>query len=359
MAPALLPPLCRDIGVDPQGLTETECAVPQSEAPMTSRPRLVAAVLAVAARAAHAADIPFDAMIAEARKDCAKAAPAYPASDQLHAPGGHCDARNAYYGTGEPVNDVKARACAYAGKDYDVLSMLYANGRGVPRNIPVARKAVCDDESAAPAEISGRLQHLARIEAGQEAPGSYDFCDDATSGFTTGWCSKLGTELEQQKRDRALAALIASWSPAQQAALAVLRSQMEAFVKARDGEIDLSGTARASMLLAAEDEVRQQFSELLTRADAGRLHAVAPAQAKAVDDRLNAAWKRLRAVKEGELGTVKQADILASQRAWLRYRDAWVAFGRQRYPDITPPTWVAALTEARARQLAELAGDPM
>jgi hypothetical protein len=238
---------------------------------MPSRLRFVATLLALAVHAAEAADASLDAMVSEARKDCAKAAPAYPANDQAPAPGAHCDASNAYYGIGEPINDLKARACAYAGKDYAVLSMLYANGRGVARNIPLARKAVCDDESAAPAEILGRLRHLARIESGKEPPGNYDFCDDATSGITSGWCSKLGTELDQQKRDRAMAALVASWTPAQQAALAMLRGQMEAFVQARDGEIDLSGTARASMLFAAEDEVRRQFSELLTRADGGWL----------------------------------------------------------------------------------------
>jgi hypothetical protein len=128
-------------------------------------------------------------MVAEARKDCEKAAPAYPAHDEVPPPAGHCDALSAYYGIGEPVDDAKARACAYASKDYAVLSMLYANGRGVPRDIAVARKAVCDERDAAPAEISGRLQHLARIEAGEEAAGGYDFCDDATSGLTTGWCS--------------------------------------------------------------------------------------------------------------------------------------------------------------------------
>lgn len=326
---------------------------------MLSRLRFVAVLLALACQAAHAADTSFDAMVAEARKDCEKAAPAYPAKDQAPPPVARCDARNAYYGIGEPVNDAKARACAYASKDYDVLSMLYANGRGVPRDIAVARKAVCDEQDAAPAEISGRLEHLTRIEAGEEAPGSYDFCDDATSGFTMGWCSKVGSELAQQKRDRQIAAVVASWTSSQQTALAGVRGQMEAFVKAHDGEVDLSGTARASMLFASEDEVRQQFSELLSRADAGKLPAVAPAQAKSIDDRLNATWKRVRAIKEGDLGTVRQADILASQRVWLRYRDAWVAFGKQRYPGVSAATWVATLTEARQKQLAELAGDAL
>lgn len=315
-------------------------------------------LLALAATAAHAADSSYDAMLADARHDCVKAAPAYPAADQAPPPSAHCDARNAYYGIGEPVDDAKARACAFAGRDYDVLAMIYANGRGVPRNIPVARKAVCDGDGA-PAEFTGRLKHLARMEAaGSAAPGTYDFCDDVTSGLMEGWCAKIGTELQQQERDRRIAALTALWTPAQKAALATLDSHREAFVKARDGEVDLSGTARASMLFAAEDEVRQQFAELLARAAAGTLADVPPARAKAVDARLNATWKRLRAVKEGDLGTVRQADLVAVQRAWLHYRDAWVAFGRARYPAITADTWVATLAEAREKQLAEMAGDP-
>ncbi len=82
-----------------------------------------------------------------------------------------------------------------------------------------------------------------------------------------------------------------------------------------------------------------------------------PARAKAVDERLNATWKKVRAVPADQLGTVKQSDLLAGQRAWLRYRDAWVAFGSQRWAAVTPATWIATLTEARVRQLKELSGD--
>ncbi len=318
--------------------------------------RHAAALLALAASAAAHADTSYDAMLADGRKDCVKAAPDYPDKDQAPPKNARCNATNAYYGIGEPVNDAKARACAYAGDDYDVLAMLYANGRGVPRNIAVARKAVCAPDPAAPAEIEGRLKHLAKMEA---HPGGkpFDWCDDITSGMMEGACASIKSALDQQRRDGRIAAMAASWSPAQKTALATLHREMEAFVKARDGEVDLSGTARAAMLFEAEDEVRQQYAELLARADSGKLADASPARAKAVDEQLNAAWKTVRALPPLDLGTVKQPDLLAVQRAWLHYRDAWVAFGKQRYPAITADTWVATLTEARVKQLKELSGD--
>ena len=320
------------------------------------RLRHIAALLALMAAATAHADSSYDAMLAAARKDCAKAAPDYPAKDQTPPKDAHCSATNAYYGIGESVNDAKARACAYAGNDIDVLAMLYANGRGVPRNIAVARKAVCADDGAATAEIEGRLKHLSRMEA---APGGkpFDWCDDITSGLMEGACANIAATLKQQKRDQGVAALAASWTPAQKAALAKLRREMEAFVKARDGEVDLSGTARGAMLIEAEEQERQQFADLLARADAGQLADVPPARAKAVDEQLNATWKKVRAVPGDQLGTVKQSDLLAVQRAWLRYRDAWVAFGGQRWPAVTPATWIATLTEARVKQLKVLSGD--
>ena len=331
----------------------TRGALARENARMPHRLRL-AALLALAATAAHAAETSYDTMLANARKDCVKAAPAYPAKDRSPPPAPHCSATNAYYGIGEPVNDARARACAYAGDDFDVLAMLYANGRGVPRNIAVARRAVCDDDDAAPAETSGRLEHLARIEA---RPAPFDYCDDATSGRMEGSCAMLRTTITQQQRERDIAARTASWTPASKAALATLRRAMEAFVKARDGEVDLSGTARGAMLVAAEDEVREQYAALLERAEAGKLADAPPSAAKAADERLNAAWKKVRALRPSDLGTVRQEDLVVVQRAWLRYRDAWVAFGRQRYPAITADTWVATLTDARTKQLKELSGD--
>jgi len=328
--------------------------------PLAFRPAagLLALVLGAAA---HAADTGDDAMLAAARHDCTQAAAAWPAAD-LPRPAPHCDALDAldaYYGLGQPVDLAKARACAFGGQDNAVLAMLYANGQGVTRDLGVARKAVCADE-AAPAEIEGRLKHLARMEralaAGRD-PGRFDWCDDITSGLMQGWCASIVSRQQAQARDAGQAALVATWPAAQRAAYESLQRSLAAFVKARDGEVDLSGTARAALLIAAEDEVKESFDDLLRRAEAGKLAAGTAANAQAADAALNATWKKLRSAPDLELGTIKLDDIVQAQRAWLKYRDAWVAFGHVRYPALPAPTWLAVLTAQRRQQLQELLGD--
>jgi uncharacterized protein YecT (DUF1311 family) len=295
-------------------------------------------------------------MEADARRGCVDAAAAYPAADQPPASQPACEAMDAYYGIGTPVDYARARACAYRGSDADVLAMLYANGQGVKRDFGVARKAVCD-AGGAPAEISGRLDHLARMEQAVRdgtAPESFDFCDDITSGMMQGYCTKIAARQAGQKREAMQAALVAGWPAAHQAAYVPLRQAQAAFRKARDGEVDLSGTARAAMVIDEEEAVENAFSGLLARAEAGRLAAVAPGRARAADAALNATWKRLQATPDPEFDTVKLVDIVKAQRAWLKYRDAWIAFGRVRYPALPADAWIATLTEQRDSQLQDL-----
>src|SRR3990167_8213609 len=54
-----------------------------------------------------------------------------------------CDADSLYYGFNQSPDDGKALACAQANKAYDILTMLYANGKGVTRNLDVAIHYAC------------------------------------------------------------------------------------------------------------------------------------------------------------------------------------------------------------------------
>jgi hypothetical protein len=111
--------------------------------------------------------------------------------------------------------------------------MLYANGRGVTRDDAVARKAVCDDTAAAPAETEGRLERIARMEAdGAHQARGFDACDDAASGSMTGGVPTRAPG-KAPGRDARLSKLSASWRPPQQAAFAGLRQALKAFVDAR------------------------------------------------------------------------------------------------------------------------------
>ncbi|MHB0990431.1 MAG: hypothetical protein ACYC0M_04040 [Burkholderiales bacterium] len=79
-----------------------------------------------------------------------------------------CQSAELYYGyTGQP-DYVRARQCAYlergtaSGKiisGSSILTMIYANGQGVLRNLPLAIKFACE-AGGAPAEIDGRIADL-------------------------------------------------------------------------------------------------------------------------------------------------------------------------------------------------------
>jgi uncharacterized protein YecT (DUF1311 family) len=173
-----------------------------------------------------------------------------------------------------------------------------------------------------------------------------------------GYCENIASRRADQKRAEEVSRLVASWPADQQTALATLRAALDAFVAAHDGEVDLGGTARAAMVIGEEEAQRQAFIALLERAEAGKTGAASMARAKATDAQLNATWRQLKATSDSKASaTVKLADIQKAQRAWLLYRDAWVAFGKLRYPNVAASTWLALLTQQRDKQLAEVLAD--
>jgi uncharacterized protein YecT (DUF1311 family) len=53
------------------------------------------------------------------------------------------------------------------------------------------------------------------------------------------------------------------------------------------------------------------------------------------------------------LGTLMPEGLRSTQRAWLKYRDAWAVFGAARYPQRTAAEWKAWATRQRITQLQE------
>jgi uncharacterized protein YecT (DUF1311 family) len=278
-----------------------------------------------------------------------------------------CDAENLYYGETAPADPVKARLCAFAQAGGDgesesdelfsgrtVLMMLYANGMGVRRNLDLAIHYACNIEGA-PMEYDGRVTHLDALRSKGPEKEPFDFCNDITSGLAEGYCASRDQNLADPRRQRRIDALAQKAAPAAREAFAALRKAAYAFADARSGaEVDMSGTARAAMSIGAEEETRDQFVKVLDDFLAGRIPAGTPAQAKAADAALNAMWKRVGAhgerVQEG--GTVTLAEVRGSQRAWLKYRDAFAAFAKAEGKPADGV--VAALTAARSAQLKDL-----
>jgi hypothetical protein len=55
--------------------------------------------------------------------------------------------------------------------------------------------------------------------------------------------------------------------------------------------------------------------------------------------------------KDFDYGTVTQDNIREVQRIWLTYRDAWVAFGKIKCPQISEDSLKTLFTKERTSQL--------
>lgn len=274
-----------------------------------------------------------------------------------------CDSEALYYGIGRPADPVRARQCAFLEAEAEqsgtfsgrtMLMTIYANGRGARRDLDVALHLACGIDGA-PMESHGRVTHLAELRAQGWTGSDFHYCDDITSGLAMGYCADHEAALAGARRDSALAALTAGWSAAEARAFERLRRAHAAFVEAHGaGEVDLSGTARAAMTIEAEEALRDEFLALLQDLAAGRApRAGAGAYAEA-DRRLNSAYRAAlaAAVPAESPGAVTREGIRDAQRAWLRYRDAMLAFAAVKFPAARRDGLAAWLTEKRTAMLA-------
>jgi hypothetical protein len=76
----------------------------------------------------------------------------------------------------------------------------------------------------------------------------------------------------------------------------------------------------------------------------------------AEDAALNAAYKRSlpnhpNPCPDDDDACVSANDFRAAERAWLRYRDAWLAYAAIKWPSVSADTWRAYLTHQRIQQL--------
>ena len=271
-----------------------------------------------------------------------------------------CDSSALLYGIDRPVDPAAARACAAREMREDgdnpavgaaTLATMYANGTGVPRDLDVAIAYACLINGA-PVEMQGRLKHLAELKAKGPGAKPFDICDDATSGAMEGFCAERDGDVANAKRKVELAKLADRMTGASRAAFDKLRQAEQAFVKASsDNEVDMSGTARGMLIVGSQQGHEEAFMATLRGVLAGKLESVS--RAGETDKRLNTTYAKVMALKDTSgLGTVDKKDIKATQRVWLAYRDAFLAFAKVVAPTVPADTLAATLTDARTKDLA-------
>jgi hypothetical protein len=235
-----------------------------------------------------------------------------------------------------------ARRCAWAERAADEaersmfggsasLLAIYANGLGVPRDYALARHFACE-AGGAYAEVENRLEHLAAMEAGTDRQ-PLDFCDDITSGYMMGYCAQREAWKARPRREETWKALLAGWPPEHRAAWIALKAAAQDFFDARiAGEVDASGTGRAAFIVGEEEALAIALLDSVQRFERGELPQADEAQFAEADRRLNEAYARARAAAQfeepdalfGPLGSVSPEGIRDAERAWIKYRDAWV-----------------------------------
>jgi len=270
----------------------------------------------------------------------------------------------------------QARACAWSERaeaepEYGAIGgpatllALYANGWGVERDYALARRMACE-AGFADAEVEARLERLAAMEAGAETE-ALDFCDDITSGYMMGHCAEREAFHARAERAKAWDAMLAAWPGAHRDAFAKLRAAADRFFDARvDGEVDVSGTGRGAFIVGETEALESGLLASVQAFERGDLPRATGEEFAAADRDLNAAYAAARAAAKfeepeamfGPLGSITPDGIRDAERAWIAYRDAWVAFAAIRWPAADATAWKHWLTRERERQLRALYEEP-
>lgn len=169
------------------------------------------------------------------------------------------------------------------------------------------------------------------------------------------------SDKQEYERMRSLDKICGDWSAVHKNAFAKLRQAAEVFAQASSrNETDQAGTGRVTFMDEAHAEIENNFVQDIKRSESGEFPNYTQAEFTELDEKLSQVY---RAIMSPSSGDKKQPEIFTgitrdgikeAQRAWLKYRDAWVVFARARYPAVPALAWKAKLTERRIKQLEEL-----
>lgn len=271
-----------------------------------------------------------------------------------------CDAEALYYGIGHPRDPARARLCAltqapsdpslepFAGRT--MLMTVYANGAGARRDLDIAIHLACGISGAPASEQDSRILRLAALRDRGWRGAGFDYCDEVAGGLGAGLCAAHRAALARPQREAAQRALIARWTPQERAAFEPLRRAFEDFVAASAaGDLVRSGTAYASLRRRLEQGLRDQFADMLQRLSSGDAPHFTAAELRTEDLQLNQAYRsRIADERQYDAPGISVESIQAAQRAWLGYRDAFLAFAAVKFPNVPQTSLAAWITRNRS-----------
>lgn len=271
----------------------------------------------------------------------------------------NCSSQDLYYGFGQPSDPVKAKKCAYVemeqGKDpldiagQSILMMVYANGRGADRNMDVAIKLACEMPGG-PGDVAGNIYELERMRSAP--PGArYSVCDHSAAPHLYKSCAILGDRFDALKRAKEIADITSGWSAKDRKAFAPLQQAAESFFKSRaSSEINLEPTFEVQEMAFMENG----FISKLQQLQKGDFPSFSAADRKKAQSEVDQDYAATQKDPNRRWGTATATGVQHTQQLWIAYRDAWVKFGKTKYPHVTAISWETWLDQERHGMLVKL-----
>ena len=267
-----------------------------------------------------------------------------------------CVSADAYFGFGQPADPVKARKCAYAEIDRGasaliggnaILMMVYVNGKGVARNFDAALKLACS-LGGSPGDDAGRVYQLDRLKKANWVGDNFSVCDHSSGREMYEQCAILSERFDKVERDAKFDQLISAWTPQEKKGFHALMQEADRFVKVQaTNGVNLEGTFE----IQEEIFIRNNLLSSLEGFERGELPRYSSEEFQRAEASESAAYQRTQSGPVSQWGTVTRQSVQKSEEEWRRYRNAWIAFGRQRYPSVTEQSWKAWLDTDRTVQL--------
>jgi hypothetical protein len=270
-----------------------------------------------------------------------------------------CRSQDLYFGLGTPRDAVKARKCAFLEIDRGVsdldiagraiLAMIYTNAQGVDRNMDLAIKFSCEVQGS-PGDVAGNVHQLARFKESHYDGTNFSFCDHSSGRHLYEACVALDERFDKIKRENKIAEITRSWSAEDKRAFADLRKAADPFFTDRcAGEFDTSTTQVQERAFLERD-----FIAKLEQLERGEFPGFTAADLQKSQGKLKADLDKVQAKGSFMQGQISAEAVNKAEKTWQAYKEAWITFGKKKYPKVTAVSWNTWLTEDRVVMLDRL-----
>jgi hypothetical protein len=303
----------------------------------------------------------FDAgtqAICDKVKDVAVPPSDVPSADEMKGLAG-CRSQELYFGWEAPQDPVKARKCAFAeinrgANDLDiagrsVLAMIYANALGVDRNMDLAIKFTCAVQGS-PADVAGNVHELARYRDGHYNGVHFNFCDHSSGRRLYEQCAAMDERSEKIGREAKLAKITENWSAENKRAFATFRKAADAFYSDRVANEFDTGTTQVQERAFLERDLMEKLEQL----ESGELPKYSTEDLKKAEDKLGTDLAKVQKQGSFSQGQITAQGINKTQKTWEAYKNAWITFGKKKYPKVDTVSWNTWLIEDRVVMLNKL-----